>query len=297
MSDPVLLTGARGFVGRAVLARLVARGIPVHAVTRGGDAPALPGVIWHSANLLDPAARADLLAKAQARRLIHCAWEVEHGAFWTSPANTDWHQASVDLIRQFRAQGGRRVIALGTCAEYDAQADAPWDEDRPIAPATPYGQAKAALHADLAALCGADLVWARLFHLFGPGEDPRRLIPGLIADLRAGRRAEVRAAGLLRDYASTAHVAECLVALLDSPASGPVDIGSGQPRSLGQLAQILGDLLGRPDLLHLSHHPGPNDPAEMAPRLARLHAAIGPVKEQPEAALARLLLDHPLRAR
>ncbi|WP_151718191.1 NAD-dependent epimerase/dehydratase family protein [Gemmobacter serpentinus] len=297
MAEAVLLTGARGFVGRAVLAELVAQGLPVHAVSRQGHGPALPGVTWHQADLLQADDRAALIRAAPAPRLIHCAWYVEHGRFWTAPENRDWHLASVDLVRLFRARGGGRVIGLGTCAEYDALSEVPWDESRPLAPATPYGQAKAALYDDLSAICGQDLVWARLFHLFGPGEDPRRLIPGLIADLREGRVAEVRAAGLLRDYASTHHIARSLVALLDSPASGPVDLGAGQPRSLGQLAQTLGDLLGRPELVRLSHNPGPADPPAMTPRLTKLHAAIGPVTEQPEQALARLLLDQPLRAR
>jgi UDP-glucose 4-epimerase len=71
---------------------------------------------------------------------------VEHGAFWTSPANALWRKASADLVRRFRAAGGTRIVALGTCAEYDATAPGPWDEARRISPATPYGQAKAALH-------------------------------------------------------------------------------------------------------------------------------------------------------
>lgn len=290
MAEPVLLTGARGFVGRAVLAELVARGVPVQAASRHTGA-AQPGVTWHRADLLDPADRARLLAETNATRLIHCAWEVEHGAFWTSPANGDWRVASRDLVAGFLARGGRRVLALGTCAEYDAQAPGPWNERRPLAPATPYGAAKAGLFADLAELCGEKLVWARLFHLYGPGEDPRRLIPSLVAALRAGRPAEVRAARLVRDYASTAHVARCLAGLLDSPATGAIDIGSGEARTLGQLAQILGELAGRPDLLRLSHTPSETDPPSMAPTLERLRAALELADEHPETGLARLWQD------
>jgi len=287
MAEAVLLTGARGFVGRAVLAELVARGVPVLAVSRGTGA-AQPGVSWHQADLLDPADRARLLAEADAPRLIHCAWQVEHGAFWTSPANADWRVASRALVAGFLARGGHRVIALGTCAEYDAQAPGPWNESRPLAPATPYGAAKAGLFADLCDLCGEKLVWARLFHLYGPGEDPRRLIPSLIAALREGRPAEVRAARLVRDYASTAHVARCLAGLLESPVSGAVDIGSGAARTLGQLAGILGELAGRPDLLRLSHAPSETDPPSMAPTLERLRAALELADEHPETGLARL---------
>lgn len=303
MAEPararVLLTGARGFVGRAILAELVARGIAVEAVSHSGAGPALPGVRWWRADLLDPGARRRLIDDTISPCLIHAAWDVTHGQFWNAAINTDWQHASVDLVARFRARGGARVAALGSCAEYDAQTPGPWDETRPIAPSSAYGRTKAELHAELARICGPDLIWARLFHLFGPGEDRRRLIPSLIDALRAGQPAEVRAADLLRDYASTAHVAFCLVSLLESPASGAFDIGSGAPRRLGQLAEILADLTGRPDLLRLSHSPGSQDPPEMAPRLTRLHQAIGPRREHPEQALARLLLEEPqpLRAR
>jgi nucleoside-diphosphate-sugar epimerase len=282
MADPVLLTGATGFVGRAVLAELVASGIPVHAVSRK-RMPAQDSVSWHTADLLTPEGRAAVAGLAP--RLIHCAWEVEHGLFWTSPANTLWHIASLDLVQRFRAAGGRQVIAIGSCAEYAALVPGPWNETRPIAPTTPYGQAKAALHEDLADLCGESLIWARLFHLFGPGEDPRRFVPSLIAAFRENRPAHVRAADLIRDYASTAHVARCLVALLHTNGFGAFDIGSGSPKKLGDLAQIIALESNRTDLLHLTHVSGPEDPMQMAPDLTRLFSYIETEKECPEKAV------------
>lgn len=271
MTEPVLLTGATGFVGRAVLAELVGRGIPVHAVSRRSGRAA-PGVIWHAADLLTPEGRATVAGLAP--RLIHCAWEVEHGTFWTSPANALWQAASLDLVRQFRVAGGRRVLALGTCAEYDATAPGPWNEDRPLRPSTPYGQAKAALWRDLTALCGADLTWARLFHLFGPGEDPRRFVPSLILRLAAGQRAAVHAPHLIRDYASTAHVARCLGALLNAPLRGACDIGSGKSVALGSLAKWIAEDLRAPHLLDLSNARDSVEPAEMAPELGSLRRSV-----------------------
>ena len=284
MADAVLLTGATGLIGRAVLAELIARAVPVHAVSRT-PGPAQNGVTWHQADLLTPAGRAAVAGLAP--RLIHCAWDVTHGSFWTDPANALWRAASADLVARFRQRGGGRVLAIGSCAEYDATAPGPWSEDRPLAPTTCYGTEKVALFDDLRALCGCDLIWARLFHLYGQGEDPRRLIPSLITAMRAGQPLTVRASDLMRDYASTAHVARCLVALLGSDAGGAVDIGSGAPRSLGALAGIVAQSLGTAHLLRLGHAPAPGDPLIMAPELTRLHTAIGPLTETPETALAQ----------
>lgn len=270
MPEGVLLTGATGFVGRAVLAELVGRGIPVHAAARRPGA-AQPGVIWHAVDLRDGAERARLLAAAPAAWLLHCAWEIEHGRFWTAPTNDLWRAVSCDLARDFLAAGGERVLALGSCAEQP--------------PVTPYGQAKAQLQADLAQICGPTLIWARLFHLYGPGEDRRRFVPSLLDAVLEGRPAEVRAADLIRDFASSAHVARAVVALLDSGAAGAFDIGSGQSRSLGALARIIAEAAGRPDLLALSHAPGPQDPPELIPNFAALAAKTGLMPEHPEQAL------------
>jgi nucleoside-diphosphate-sugar epimerase len=287
MPEPVLLTGASGFVGRAVLAELVARGIPVHAVSRRLGA-ARPGVAWHQADLLTPQGRAQVAGLAP--RLIHCAWEVEHGVFWTSPANAAWHAASLDLVRRFRAAGGGHVMALGTCAEYCTGDPGPWNEERPIRPATLYGQAKAALWRDLSDLCGDDLTWVRLFHLFGPGEDPRRFVSSMILSLSAGQRTEVRSPHLVRDYAPTAHVARCLVGLLSAPTRGACDLSSGHPLSLGDLAHMIARALDATHLLFCPDSPRGEAPERMAPKLVRLSRLPDFQRTHPESAMRELIM-------
>jgi nucleoside-diphosphate-sugar epimerase len=288
MADAVLLTGARGCIGRQVLAALVDCGVTVHAVGRQ-KMPAQTGVIWHQADLLQPADRARVAGLAP--QMIHCAWDVSHGTFWHDPANQLWHQASVDLAVRFRAHGGGRIVALGSGAEYCAADPAdPWDETRPLRPATAYGQAKCALFRDLSDIAGDDLVWARLFQLYGAGEDQRRLVPSVIAAFASGQVARVQNAGLIRDYASSGHIAACLVALLQSPrAAGAVNIGSGQGQSLGDLAGMIARHFG-PDA-RLALHPPPNsqDPQSMVPDLRALWAATGLSPEPVAPALGRYI--------
>lgn len=290
MAEPVILTGATGFVGRAVLAELVARGIPVHAVSRNGG-PAMRGVVWHRADLLTPQGRQ--MVAGLAPQMVHCAWYVAHGAFWHAPANADWHAASRDLVQQFLVCGGQRVLITGTCAEYDAGSPAPFAETATIAPDLPYGQAKAALHHDLAAIGADHLVWARLFHLFGPGEDRRRLVPSLIDAYRAGHQPDVRGASLVRDYASTGYVATCLVDLLQSRATGAFNIGSGTVQTLGDLALQIAAAVG-PDcrpVLHMA--PVPDQPAVITPDLRKLRATIARDGENLQAAIAQLVRNDP----
>lgn len=283
MSETVLLTGASGFVGRAVHAALLARGYRVEPVGRGMAADG------HRADLLDAAERARVLAKTKAETLVHAAWFVEHGTFWHSPHNDIWRSASVEFARGFLKRGGKRIVAFGTCAEYSVTGpQGLWPETRRLSPATPYGQAKADLCADLSALCraaGAGLLWLRLFHLYGQGEAPARFVPSLVGALREGRVAQVKAAGLVRDFASTRHIGMLVGELLGTSACGAMNLGSGSPRSLGDLARVLAEAAGRPGLLELGNAPAPTDPAVMAPDLSRLWQAIGQRVELPEVAL------------
>src|SRR4051794_6956500 len=158
VAERVLVTGASGFVGRQVLAPLAALGLEVHAVARR---PGAGAAIWHRADLLDLAAQRRLLREIRPVLLVHAAWYVAHGRFWTAPENADWLEASTALAAQFVEAGGGRFLGLGSAAEYADAASgdgAPWPESRPIAPATPYGAAKAALAARLAARPGT--AWA-----------------------------------------------------------------------------------------------------------------------------------------
>ena len=108
----ILLTGATGFIGRHVLPRLKGE---VHAVTTRPP-PAGDSVRWHRADLLSSA---EIVAEVRPEVLVHLAWYVEPGRYWTAPENIQWVEASLALLRAFAGAGGRRAVVAGTSAEYD----------------------------------------------------------------------------------------------------------------------------------------------------------------------------------
>lgn len=271
----ILVTGGGGFVGRQVLAPLQARGFEVHAVTTRARAP-LPGVTWHVADLLTAEGRRGALAVAP-DTLLHAAWYVAHGQFWMAPENMAWAAASAGLLDEFVRAGGRRFIGLGSCAEYGMEpADAtPWVETRALAPVTLYGLAKASFAVRLAE-AAISTAWARLFHLFGPGEAPGRLVPSVMAALRAERPADCASGRPVRDFASTWFVGRGLAALAASEVQGAVNVAAGEGLPIGALAGQIGRLSGRPELVRLGALPDrPDEVPSMVADTRRLRREVG----------------------
>src|SRR5207302_9028354 len=144
----VLVTGANGFIGRQCLPLLLAMGYEVHAVSRQDVDQSLPGVVWHSCNLLESESRGHLVTQVKPEYLLHLAWYAVPGKFWESPENTEWVRASLDLARTFEKAGGKRFVAAGTCAEYVGNAGECHEETNPLLPSALQGSSKRAQERD-----------------------------------------------------------------------------------------------------------------------------------------------------
>jgi nucleoside-diphosphate-sugar epimerase len=274
----ILVTGAGGFIGRHVMAPLLARGFSVHAVSR----TALPGATCHAVDLMDVAATRAVVDSVQPTHLLHLAWTVAPGGFWTTRDNLDWVGATLALYRAFVASGGTRFVGVGSCAEYDWSPDAvaaPLNEDAPCRPATLYGTAKDAtrrLLTQAAGLDGVSFAWGRVFFLYGPGEKPGRLVSDTIARLARGEPIDTTAGTQRRDFLHVADVAGALAALADSAVAGPVNIASGEDRPLAEFLGEIGRQLGQPSLLRFGARPMPvNEPARLAASVLRLRDEVG----------------------
>lgn len=247
-----LVTGATGFVGRQACLPLVERGYEVHAVTRQAANDLPPEVVVHQADLLDCEGHRALLESIRPSHLLHSAWYVEHGKYWDAAENALWLKASLSLVEAFCLSGGSRVVGVGTCAEYDWRYGLLVEGETPELPASLYGSAKLAAGtngAALAAARGVEFSWARIFFPYGPGEPAIRFIPHVITSLLQGKPARCTHGGQFRDFLHVADVGTALAGLLDANLCGPVNIGSGVPVKLGDIASRLAVALGRPELL------------------------------------------------
>jgi nucleoside-diphosphate-sugar epimerase len=251
----VLVTGATGFIGRHLVPLLAAtRGHEVHAVSSRRSPEKVPGVQWHCADLLDPTQAANLIAAVRPTHLMHLAWFVEHGKYRTSPVNFRWVAVSLLLLEQFARYGGQRLVAAGTCAEYDWRYGYCSENITPLSPSTPYGACKHSLQIMLDSLAhetGMSTAWGRIFFVYGPGEPPSRLVASVIRSLL--RREPVRCSegSQVRDFLYVKDVADAFAALLESGVTGPVNIASGRPVTLKDMVYTIGAKLDGRHLVRL----------------------------------------------
>jgi nucleoside-diphosphate-sugar epimerase len=189
-------------------------------------------------------------------------------------------QASLDLFRAFAESGGRRVVAAGTCAEYEWGGEGVCSESlTPLRPATLYGACKHGLRLMLEAYAvqaGLSAAWGRVFFLYGPHEPGGRLVSSVAGALVRGEPARCSHGRQVRDLLHVADVAAAFVALLDSDVRGAVNIASGEGVALADVVTRLGEKAGRADLIQLGALEAPaNDPPALVADARRLAEEVG----------------------
>jgi nucleoside-diphosphate-sugar epimerase len=250
----VLVTGAPGFVGAAATRALLEQGDEVAALIQPGTSDArLAGLRLHSVtlDLDDRAGVARALADLRPEVILHAAWYANPADYLTSPFGLTSLRNTLDLMDSALQAGCPRFVGIGTCLEY-ARSDRPLREDSPCDPRTLYAACKlSAFHLcrALAAQAGVSLAWARLFYLYGPDENPGRLLPALVGTLRARRPFAMTAGQQVRDYLHIDDAGRALALLCRSPAEGAVNVASGQPTPLRDFAATVAGLLDARELL------------------------------------------------
>lgn len=271
MTVRVLVTGATGLIGCQIMAPLKRDGNTVVSISRRGDVPGADEI--YQADLLDDADRRAALHEARASHLIHLAWHDAPQGRMHAPENLDWTEATIALVREFAELGGKRMVAAGSCAEYDWSYER-LSEQTPLRPGSIYGQAKAQTWQrldEVADVLDIELTWARIFFCYGPGEPRGRLLGDLIHGLTEGVPVDCSDGRQERDYLHTADVAEALVRVLASDLTGPVNIGSGKAVEVRQLIMTLAELAGHPELIRLGARPRPEtDPPRLVADVERL---------------------------
>ena len=289
----ILVTGGTGFVGRHTVTALAESGHEPVIIARQ-DRRTQKDQRYVQLDLLHEDAIGPILRRERPTHLIHLAWETTHGRYWSAPENRAWSAATRRLFHEFFEAGGDRLVATGTCAEYDWNSLGRSEADEvtsKLGGASEYAQGKLAAFEASEALrdSGASLAWCRLFFPYGRFEDPARFIPSITKALLSGNPADMTNGHQARDFLDARDVGEALVRVLLSDVTGPVNIASGTGTRLIDIATEISGRLGCEHLLR----PGviPTRPADPPYLVGTNHRLTQEVGFRPRIPLSEGLLD------
>jgi len=251
----VLLTGGTGFVGANLVRRLLADGHAVHLVVRPERslwrlAGIRDDVKLHQASLEDRAAVERVVRRARPEWIFHLA---AHGAYsW----ETDLDRilavnllGTVNLVRACLRTGFDAFVNAGSSSEYGFKKRAPTEREW-VEPNSHYAIAKvAATHfcRFTARSERVSIATLRLYSVYGPWEEPGRLVPTLIVQGLAGRLPALVEPRIARDYVYVDDVCDAFVraAATPHPEPGPVfNVGTGTQTRLREVVAVARRVLG-----------------------------------------------------
>lgn len=254
----VVVTGGGGFIGSTLSRRLLAAGLEVTvfdnlASGQRGERN-LQDLVQRGAR----AVRGDIRSTDALTAVLTGADAVVHLAAMASVAASVADpracreinlEGTRNVLEGARQAGIRRLVFASTAAVYGMEPRLPSREEDPLAPASPYAEAKIAAEEACRAAHAAgalETVVLRFFNVYGAGQDPLSSYSGVITRwveaIRQEAAIQVYGDGSqTRDFVHVQDVAAAIVLALQSrePQPGPMNIGSGVSTSLLELLEQL----------------------------------------------------------
>ena len=245
----VILTGGTGFVGANLVRRLLHDGHEVHLLVRPNYQPwrieqIRSDVRLHELHLHDSEAVSRVVSQIRPDWVFHLA---AHGAYsW----QTDWEQmvrtniqGTMSLVSACLKTGFEAFVNTGSSSEYGFKDHAP-AESEPVEPNSHYAVTKVAatlLCRQTAQSQRVHLPTLRLYSVFGPYEDPGRLLPNLILHGLKGELPPLVDPDVARDFVYVDDVVEAylLAANVCTPEWGPIyNIGTAVQTTLREVVTV-----------------------------------------------------------
>jgi dolichol-phosphate mannosyltransferase len=243
------VTGAGGFVGANLVRRLLAEGHDVTALVRG-DAWRLEGVQADlvEADLRDAEATGRIVRDRRPEWVFHLA---AHGAYsWQTDAAAIYETNVIGTANVLSASvdaGVTAVVQAGSSSEYGFK-DHPPSEDELPEPNSDYAVAKVAatmLGVHLARTHGLGVTTLRLYSVYGPWEEPNRLVPTLITLGLEGRLPPLVDPEVARDLVYVDDICTAFVLAAERATSGAVyNVGSGRQITVAEMVDVARSVLG-----------------------------------------------------
>lgn len=187
----VIVTGANGFVGSAVIRELIKNDVEVLALCHKIPEKKIISdlITYKEFELSKIEELKDIVINDYYDTFYHFAWA---GSAGSDRGNTKLQlqnvQWTIDALNFAKSIGCKRFIGVGSIAEYESMANIYTDGNKPGL-AYIYGSAKISAHAiamSIAANIGIDLIWASITNGYGVGDNTNRMLNNTIRTIIKG---------------------------------------------------------------------------------------------------------------
>ena len=253
LPGPILITGAGGFVGSHLLKNLIEIRDDVFGTTRTSDS-------WRLKALgISSSIEVNLTDKVKLRALL---WSIQPKVVFNLVAYGAYsHQNLVDLtyevnigvvetLSEWCASNSSILIQAGSSSEYGNNCAAPLEADSCL-PNSRYAVSKLAatnLLAHLSESTGLVAAVVRLYSIYGPLEDPTRLVPTLIRNGLNSELPEFASQEVTRDFVYVDDAVKAFVKvgvhLSKNQRFEIFNVATGAPTSMAEVANSAKSLFG-----------------------------------------------------
>lgn len=246
----VIVTGINGLVGQYIAAPLKELDFEVYGIgTKDIKTDKFNYVKLNINNALETE---NIFKDIKAQYLIHLAWDTKKG-YLESDANFDLLTSSINMLKYFSENYGKKAVFIGTCFEYKFKND-PLKENDELNPTTIYAKSKNYLRELSELYCNKhniDFSWGRIFYTYGNNENPNRLFPHIINSLKNNQKVSINYSQLKKDYIFAGDIAKAIALLINSNVNGTINLCTGNAISLEEVALTIANKLGKAELLDL----------------------------------------------
>ena len=193
--------------------------------------------------------------------LIHLAWQGLPN--YDSPSHFEKYlMPQYHFLKNLIVNGLPKMVVTGTCLEYGMR-EGRLSEDMIADPQIPYALAKDTLRKFLINInqdVKMDLLWLRLFYMYGEGQNPKSLLAQLQSSINSGEQNFRMSPGdQMRDYLPVEKVAAIIKAIaLQDRVTGIINCCSGKPTRVKDLVEEYLKETHQHINLILGHYPYPS---------------------------------------
>lgn len=245
----ILLTGATGMIGSAIVREAIKQNYEITCLVRKDSSrikniPNSPQVKIVDCNITD---YSSIVLDDKYDVFMHLAWDkTTVGGRDDVDCQLKNIQYTLDAVRLAKKCGCSVFIGAGSQAEYGVQ-KVPLTPDLPVNPESGYGIAKYTAGKMASLLCrqlDMRFNWMRILSVYGPNDGENTLISYVIREIKAGRSPELTKCEQIWDYLHCDDAAGAFLAVAEKGVDGKFyPLGSGKGRKLSEYVNDIRDAI------------------------------------------------------